>query len=98
MVWRRVLVPSHYIFDLGTSHAIYSRLHLDLILERPSPIIFMRAEKNKIERANMRRARTLDAIAMCQAMSLLERRVSPINFKKKNLFLNAISHISVRKR
>lgn len=73
--WRRVLIPGHCVFDLGASEAIYSALSSHLIHERPSPIIFMRAQKNAIEREGMQRAHVLDGAAMCEALSALDRRV-----------------------
>lgn len=74
--WRRVLIPSHFAFDLGASEAIHSGLNHHLIFENPSPIIFMRAVKNELERKAMQRAHVLDGAAMCEALSLMERRVS----------------------
>lgn len=44
------------------------------ILEKPSPVIFMRAEKSKIEREGMQKAHILDGAAMCDALALMERR------------------------
>lgn len=76
--WRKVLVPSHCVFDLGASEAIYSALSSHLIYEKPSPIIFMRAQKNAVEREGMERAHVLDGTAMCEALSLLESRVITI--------------------
>lgn len=74
--WNRVLIPSRFTFDHGASEAIYSGLHQHVILENPSPIIFMRAVKNELERKAMQRAHVLDGAAMCEALSLIERRVS----------------------
>lgn len=73
--WRRVLLPAECVFDLGASEAIHSSLSHHLIHERPSPIIFMRAQKNAIEREGMQRAHVIDGAAMCEALSALERRV-----------------------
>lgn len=70
------------MFDLGSSEAIFSALSSHLVYEKPSPVIFMRAQKNAIEREGMQRAHVLDGTAMCEALSLLESRVilSEINF------------------
>lgn len=68
-------MPGHCVFDLGVSEAIYSNILPGAILERPSPVIFMRAQKNPTEQKGMRRAQVLDGVAMCDAFSLLERRV-----------------------
>lgn len=74
--WRRVLIPSRFTFDHGASEAIHTGLQQHLIFENPSPIIFMRAVKNELERKAMQRAHVIDGAAMCEALSLLERRVS----------------------
>lgn len=74
--WRKILVPGQCVFDLGVSEAIYSNILPNAILEKPSPVIFMRARKNPTEQKGMRRAQVLDGVAMCDALSLLERRVS----------------------
>lgn len=77
--WKRVLLPSLSVFDMGASEAIHSSLNRENILERASPIITMRAEKNEVEREGMRRAHVKDAVAMCEAFSYLEERVSQIS-------------------
>lgn len=74
-VWRQILVPGHCVFDLGVSEAIYSSISRAVIAEKPSPVIFMRARKNPTELSGMRKAHILDGAAMCDALSLLERRV-----------------------
>lgn len=74
-VWRKILVPGHCVFDLGVSEAIYSSISNTVILEKPSPVIFMRARKNPTELNGMKRAHILDGAAMCDVLSLLERRV-----------------------
>lgn len=72
------MVPSHCVYDLGSSEAIFSAIRKHIIHEKPSPIIFMRAQKNEIEREGMQRAHVLDGAAMCEALSLLEQRVSQL--------------------
>lgn len=74
-VWRKILVPSPCVFDLGVSQAIYSSIMQTAINEKPSPVIFMRAKKNPTEQKSMQRAHIIDGAAMCDAFSLLERRV-----------------------
>jgi Xaa-Pro aminopeptidase len=59
---------------MGASEAIYSALPREIIVERVSPVIYMRAQKNKVEREGMRRAQIRDAAAMCDTMSYLEER------------------------
>lgn len=74
--WKRVLLPSLSVFDMGASEAIHSSLNREIISERASPIITMRAQKNEVEREGMRRAHVKDAVAMCETLSYLEERVS----------------------
>lgn len=87
--WRKILVPDHCVFDLGVSEAIYSNIKHTAIHEKTSPVIFMRAKKNPIEQKGMQRAHVLDGAAMCDAFSLLERRVRNLNLlifnQSKNL-------------
>lgn len=61
---------------MGASEAIHSSVKREIILERTSPIIAMRAQKNQVEREGMRRAHVRDAVAMCDTFSYLEERVS----------------------
>ncbi|XP_055678193.1 uncharacterized protein LOC129786952 [Lutzomyia longipalpis] len=72
--WQRVLIPTYCVFDMGASEAIYSALPQKIIVERVSPIIYMRAQKNKIEREGMENAHIRDAAALCDIFSYLEER------------------------
>lgn len=74
------------MFDLGSSEAIYNNINRDIIVEKPSPIILMRAHKNEVERQGMHRAHVLDGAAMCEALSKLERRVSKLPKTNKIIF------------
>lgn len=74
--WQRVLMPSINVFDMGVSEAIYSSVNREIIHERTSPIVYMRAQKNNVEREGMRRANVRDAVALCDTFSYLEERVS----------------------
>lgn len=73
--WKRVLLPSYSVFDMGASEAIFTSVRREIILERVSPIVYMRAKKNPTEREGMRRAHIKDAVAMCDTLSYLEERV-----------------------
>ncbi len=64
------------VFDMGVSEAIYSLINADIIHERTSPIVYMRAQKNQEEREGMRRAHVRDAVALCDTLSYLEERVN----------------------
>jgi Xaa-Pro aminopeptidase len=59
---------------MGASEAIHAALPKEIIMERVSPVIYMRAQKNNVEREGMRRAHIRDAAAMCDTMSYLEER------------------------
>ena len=72
---RGVLLPTISVFDMGASEAIYSSLNREIIVERTSPIVYMRAQKNNVEREGMRQAHIRDAVAMCDTFSYLEERV-----------------------
>ncbi|XP_055615430.1 xaa-Pro aminopeptidase 2 isoform X2 [Toxorhynchites rutilus septentrionalis] len=72
--WKRILVPSAVVFDLGASEAIHSALPRGLVLDKPSPIIFLRAQKNEIEKEGMKKAHIRDGVAMCEVLSFLESR------------------------
>lgn len=74
--WKRVLLPTMSVFDMGVSEAIYSTIrNREIILERTSPIVYMRAQKNDVEREGMRKAHIRDAVALCDTLSYLEERV-----------------------
>lgn len=75
------MVPDRCVFDLGVSEAIYSSILQTVIVEKPSPVIFMRARKNAAEQKGMQRAHFIDGAAMCDALALLERRVCSNGFK-----------------
>lgn len=73
-----MLVPSHCVFDMGASEAIYSKVPKHTIHNVISPIIFMKAKKNYIEREGMRKAHIIDGAAMCETLGYLEQRVRMI--------------------
>lgn len=62
---------------MGASEAIHSSIwSRDVIVEQISPIVYMRAQKNTVEREGMRKAHVRDAVAMCDTFQYLEERVS----------------------
>jgi Xaa-Pro aminopeptidase len=63
------------VFDMGASKHIHMHLNREIIFERTSPIVYMRAQKNEVEREGMRNAHISDAVAMCDTFSYLEERV-----------------------
>uniref|UniRef100_A0A336MES5 CSON010922 protein n=1 Tax=Culicoides sonorensis TaxID=179676 RepID=A0A336MES5_CULSO len=72
--WRSVLVPAPSSFDHGASEAIYLAFSNNIIVEKVSPVIYMRAQKNEVEKEGMRRAHIRDAAAMCEVFAYLEQR------------------------
>uniref|UniRef100_A0A8D8AK84 Xaa-Pro aminopeptidase 2 n=1 Tax=Culex pipiens TaxID=7175 RepID=A0A8D8AK84_CULPI len=72
--WKRILVPTAAVFDMGASEAIHGAIPRELVLDRPSPVIFMRAQKNEIEKQGMKKAHIRDGAAMCEVLSFLEDR------------------------
>ncbi|KAJ6637472.1 Xaa-Pro aminopeptidase 1, partial [Pseudolycoriella hygida] len=72
--WHNVIVPSQCAFDMGASESIYSSLPKDIIQNIVSPVIFMRAQKNDIEREGMRKAHIIDGLAMCETLHYLEQK------------------------
>lgn len=94
--WKRVLVPTMNAFDMGASEAIYSALNREIILEHSSPVIFMRAQKNEVEREGMRRAHIRDAVAMIDTLSYLEERVGIdlVTFGSYNVHMHLRAHSS----
>lgn len=74
--WKRILVPTAAVFDMGASEAVHGAIPRELVLDRPSPVIFMRAQKNEVEKQGMKKAHIRDGAAMCEVLSFLEDRVS----------------------
>lgn len=79
--WKRVLLPTLSVFDMGASEAVYSTIrNPEIIFERTSPIVYMRAKKNDVEREGMRRAQIRDAVALADTLNYLEERVRKLRF------------------
>lgn len=71
------MLPSPTSLDMGASEAIHSSIwSRDVIVEQISPIVYMRAQKNDVEREGMRKSHVRDASAMCDTFQYLEERVS----------------------
>ncbi|KAL5272992.1 XPNPEP2 family protein [Megaselia abdita] len=73
-VWKKVLVPAPCTFDKGASEAVYSIFPQEKVYHHISPVIFMKAKKNAVEREGMRRAHIKDGAAICEAMFNFEQR------------------------
>ncbi|XP_070510805.1 xaa-Pro aminopeptidase 1 isoform X1 [Cardiocondyla obscurior] len=73
-VWNIVWVPSPCGYSPGASKEIYNSIPLEKKLVKPSPIINLKAEKNEVEAAGMRRSHLRDAVAMCDFLAYLEEQ------------------------
>lgn len=60
---------------MGVSEAIFSSVNREITYKNTSPIVYMRAQKNNVEREGMRRASIRDAVALCDTLSYLDERV-----------------------
>ena len=54
----------------------YVQIPQEKQLALPSPIIFMKARKNQVERDGMRQAHIRDAVALCDFLAYFEDSVS----------------------
>ncbi|XP_018351410.1 PREDICTED: xaa-Pro aminopeptidase 1-like isoform X2 [Trachymyrmex septentrionalis] len=72
--WNTVWLPSPYGYSPGASKEIYNSIPPEKRLAKASPIIDLRAEKNKIEVAGMRRSHLKDAMAMCDFLAYMEEQ------------------------
>ncbi|XP_029168203.1 xaa-Pro aminopeptidase 1-like isoform X3 [Nylanderia fulva] len=72
--WNTVWLPSPYGYTLGASKEIYNSIPPEKRLAKPSPVIDLRAEKNKVEVAGMRRSHLRDAVAMCDFLAYMEEQ------------------------
>ncbi|KMQ92402.1 xaa-pro aminopeptidase 1-like protein, partial [Lasius niger] len=72
--WNTVWLPSPYGYTLGASKEIYNSIPPEKRLAKPSPVIDLRAEKNKVEMAGMRRSHLRDAVAMCDFLAYMEEQ------------------------
>ncbi|XP_025988005.1 xaa-Pro aminopeptidase ApepP isoform X2 [Solenopsis invicta] len=73
-IWNTVWLPSPYGYSPGASTEIYNSIPPEKRLAKASPIIDLKAEKNKVEVAGMRRSHLKDAIAMCDSLAYMEEQ------------------------
>lgn len=74
--WNTVLVPTSCSSSLGASHAITLLVSPEKRMLAASPIIYLKAVKNVVEREGMKKAHIKDAVAMCKFFGYFESRVS----------------------
>ncbi|XP_020295575.1 xaa-Pro aminopeptidase 1-like isoform X2 [Pseudomyrmex gracilis] len=72
--WNTVWLPSPCGYTLGASKEIYDSIPVEKRLPKPSPVIELRAEKNKVEAAGMRKSHLRDAVAMCDFLAYMEEQ------------------------
>ncbi|KAK2586968.1 hypothetical protein KPH14_010942 [Odynerus spinipes] len=73
--WNKVWLPAPCGYAEGASKAIYSSIPFEKQLPKASPIIDLRAVKNKIEAEGMRKAHIRDAVAMCDFLAYMEEQI-----------------------
>ncbi|KYM95234.1 Xaa-Pro aminopeptidase 1 [Cyphomyrmex costatus] len=72
--WNTVWLPSPYGYSPGASKEIYNSIPPEKRFVKASPIIDLKAEKNKVEVAGMRRSHLRDAMAMCDFLAYMEEQ------------------------
>ncbi|XP_026828711.1 xaa-Pro aminopeptidase ApepP isoform X1 [Ooceraea biroi] len=72
--WNTVWLPSPCGYTASASKEIYDSIPAEKILAKPSPVINLRAEKNKVEIEGMRRSHIRDAVAMCDFLAYMEEQ------------------------
>ncbi|CAL7934020.1 unnamed protein product [Xylocopa violacea] len=70
--WNLVWLPTQCSYSAGASKEIFNSVPAKKQLAQPSPVLFLRAEKNKVEAEGMRRSHLRDGAAMCDFLSYLE--------------------------
>ncbi|XP_050428799.1 xaa-Pro aminopeptidase ApepP-like [Adelges cooleyi] len=73
-VWRKVLVPSATEFNNGASRCIFILISAEKRKQGPSPIMYMMAEKNPVEKIGMRLSHIRDSAAMCNILAKLNEQ------------------------
>ncbi|CAK1598567.1 unnamed protein product [Parnassius mnemosyne] len=68
----KILIPTGGTFQRGASAAIAQSVPQSKRLFQPSPIIYLKAQKNEAEIKGMRKAHLRDAVAMCTVLSYIE--------------------------
>lgn len=74
--WKHVLLPSAWVYSQGVSQAVYAALPEETRLSKPSPIIFLKAQKNNVEIMGMEKAAIRDSATLVEFFSFLENDVS----------------------
>ncbi|XP_015175825.1 PREDICTED: xaa-Pro aminopeptidase 1-like isoform X1 [Polistes dominula] len=74
--WNKVWLPTPCGYAEGASKEIYSSIPAEKRLPKASPIIDLRAIKNKVEAEGMRRAHIRDGMAMCDFLAYMEEQIS----------------------
>lgn len=72
----KILIPTAGTFQRGASAAIAQNIPQSKRIFQPSPIIYLKAQKNPAEIKGMQRAHLRDAVAMCTVLSYIESKVT----------------------
>ncbi|XP_064108547.1 uncharacterized protein LOC135216931 isoform X1 [Macrobrachium nipponense] len=72
---KKVMLPSKFSYSGGVSFAVYSAVPEDKRIMATSPVLLMKARKNRVESQGMKNAHIKDAVALCDFLSLLEMEV-----------------------
>lgn len=67
-----ILIPAEGTFQRGASAAIAQSIPLAKRVYQPSPILYIKAQKNQAEVMGMHKAHLRDAVAMCTVLSYME--------------------------
>ncbi|GBP63532.1 Xaa-Pro aminopeptidase 1 [Eumeta japonica] len=78
--WSRVLIPTGGTFQRGANAALVQSVPNNKRLLRPSPIVYLKAQKNSDEVAAMKEAHLKDAVAMCTSLCYLEKNIKRTTF------------------
>ncbi|CAH4035697.1 unnamed protein product [Pieris brassicae] len=70
----KILIPTGGTFQRGASAAITQAITASKRLFQPSPIIYLKAQKNMAEIKGMKKAHLRDAVAMCTVLNYLEKK------------------------
>ncbi|GLV45292.1 uncharacterized protein CBL_05392 [Carabus blaptoides fortunei] len=72
--WHKILLPSKWVYTAGVSRAIYTTVPEEKRLSKPSPIMYLKAQKNEVEIQGMETASIRDSAALIDFLSYFEEQ------------------------
>ncbi|XP_068204173.1 uncharacterized protein [Palaemon carinicauda] len=72
---KKVMLPAKFSYSGGASYAIYSAVPEEKRIMVTSPVLTMKARKNRVESQGMKNAHIKDAVALCDFLSFLEMEI-----------------------